>query len=288
MELLAILIVLGLLQLWGSGKPIQKDGWFGEVADFFEGAISGTELRVILSIFTPLVLLAIVQGVIDDALFGLLSLCLYVLVLLYSLGRGDFSETLQGYLAKWNAGNFESAFLSAKQIGDFARLDDVESHQSLHARVRQQVFYQGYERWFAPVFWFLLLGPVGALLYRLTFIAARSKAFSEEEQGFALKSVYYLDYVPVRLLAFAFNLTGNFHHGFNAWLDELMSSQPAAQVLDNTGMASLTGVDEVRPELESEQDMIHQGRLELQSIQGLLSRSVVCWLIVIALLEVVA
>jgi AmpE protein len=286
MELLAILIVLGLLQLWGSGKPLQKDRWFSRLSDVISDAISGTELRVLLSVGLPVIALWVVATIIDDWLFGLLSLGLYVVVLLYSLGRGDFSETLQNYLAKWNHGNFESAYFAAKKIGDFSHDDTVDTHEALHQQVRRAVFYQGYERWFAAVFWFLLLGPVGALLYRLCYLAGRSSAFAEDEQKFSLTLVHYLDYVPARILGFAFALTGNFTNGFNGWLDNLLDNQATSELLDHIGMAALSAEDELKQSPENEQQWIDQGRQELQAIQGLLSRSVVCWLMFIAVLEI--
>ena len=141
MELLAILVVLGFLQLWGSGKPVQKDQWYSHVVDLFSGAISGNELRVILSVLTPVLILLVVQQAVDGMLLGFMSLFLYVVVLLYCLGRGDFSELIQMYLAKWNHGNFESAYFAAKKIGDFSRYDEVETREDLHPQVRQAVFY---------------------------------------------------------------------------------------------------------------------------------------------------
>lgn len=286
MELLSILIVLGLLQLWGSGKPFQKDHWFSNLAETVGNWVDGYQARVLLTVAIPVLGLWFFVEVVDDWLFGLLSLVIYVGVLLYSLGRGDFSDAVQSYLAKWNHGNFESAYMAAQGIGDFSQHDDVENNQSLHEHVRRAVFYQGYERWFAVVFWFLVLGPVGALAYRLCYLAGRSKAFAEDEQQFALMLLHYLDFLPARCLGFAFALTGNFMSGFNSWLDNLFDNQPIPEILDNIGVEALYNDNEVRPTPENDQQCIDLGRQELTAVQGLLSRSVVCWLIIIAILEI--
>lgn len=75
---------------------------------------------------------------------------------------------------------------------------------------------------FGVFFWFLPLGPAGAVMYRVSEFLAR--AWNEPEHmrneafgQFAAKAFYWIDWVPVRLTAIAFAVMGNFEDAVYAW-----------------------------------------------------------------------
>ena len=57
MEFLAILIVLGLLQLWGSGGPLQRDRWFYTLSQSVKGMVIAPHFRLLLVVGLPMLLL---------------------------------------------------------------------------------------------------------------------------------------------------------------------------------------------------------------------------------------
>ena len=61
MEFLAILIALALLQVWGSGGPVQRDAWFLEYRRWF-GARAGGVTRQLGVVLLPGVVLAMLQA----------------------------------------------------------------------------------------------------------------------------------------------------------------------------------------------------------------------------------
>lgn len=63
------------------------------------------------------------------------------------------------------------------------------------------------ESWFAPVFWFLLFGAWGALVYRLV------EQFASQEQGQSLRVLRAMNWVPERMMALLFLLVGQFQPG---------------------------------------------------------------------------
>jgi len=80
----------------------------------------------------------------------------------------------------------------------------------------------GADSWFfAPVFWFLVLGPAGAVLHYTTGIAAqawdvRNSRF--QEFGRAAHNLYQvLTWIPVRILAISYALLGDFESVLQAW-----------------------------------------------------------------------
>ncbi len=283
MELLVILIALGLVQIWGSGGPVQQDQWFERLISALGSVLEQPRIMLVLLVGIPCLSILLLFWLLEDVAFGLPSLALAIIVLLYSLGRGEFSDKIQTYLNSWNQGNFESAYEYATAIGDFQQSEAINDYVALHEQVRRTLLYEGFERWFAVVFWFLVLGPVGALAYRLSYFCGRSSQLQPRHKQLALRMVHYLDWLPVRLLAFSFNLAGDFVCGFNRWLQVIFENLPAMELLDGCGCAAMNGSEQAYP---VEQDKFIQfAREQLLASQALLSRSVIVWLIIIALLQ---
>lgn len=324
MDFLTVLMTLALLQLWGSGGPIQRDEWLQSVIERVVTWTDSPGLRLFSIVIGPCILLLLFLGLVDTLLFGLFSFIVYLGVLLYSLGRGEFNENIQRYLSAWDSGNLAEAKKYALNIGGVVssrsefesnagfyassnisasvdagttsseHLDknsevgsrlDGESYQSVHKYVRKVILYEGFERWFAVVFWFLALGPVGALAYRLSYNCSRSELLSEEDSQLALRIVHYLDWVPARLLALAFALTGNFVGSFEHYWQSLWENKSVADLIEKAAVAAINDTAESKEYPSDEESFMASGKQEILALQALLSRSVVCWIAVIALFE---
>lgn len=289
MEFITLLIVLGLLQLWGSGAPVQRDRWFYQWVDRLVGWIANSQLRLLLAVGVPVLLVYLLDDAFKGAMFGLLSLLFYVLVLLYSLGRGELTDQVMQYLMHWNNGNFESALKRAGNVGDFAQHGDAETHdfESLHRSFRRTLVYESYQRWFAVVFWFVLLGPVGAIGYRLSYLSGRSEHWSEQERQLALRVVHYLDWIPARILAYCFALVGHFDQCSERCWQMLTDNMPVTDLLDQCAVAAIEGDNPQQLQPMDRDHFIAFGRRQLEAIQLLMSRSVLCWVALIALLALI-
>jgi len=72
------------------------------------------------------------------------------------------------------------------------------------------------------LFWFLLLGPFGALLYRLVALCAQGEAAKRLPEG-AVRAAHatlaVLDWPVAQLMTLALALVGNFDSVFTAWKD---------------------------------------------------------------------
>ena len=288
MEFLTVLIVLGFLQVWGSGGPLQRDDWFYQFNTNIPQRLDLAELRLLAAIGIPALGVFLIQDLVESALFGLLSLILYVTVLLFSLGRGDFNQNLQHYLNAWNLGDFDQAYKKATAIGDFEQSETMVDHVALHEHVRRAYLHEGFERWFAVVFWFLLLGPVGAIIYRLCYLAGRNDTFKPDDKLLALKWVHYFDWIPARLLALSFSLTGNFVNSFSRYGSSLLDNQPTSELLDHCAVAAISGLNTSQVYPTDKDHFIEYGREELLTLQSLLSRSVIFWVIIIAVITLVS
>ena len=287
MIFMTIIIVLALLQLWSSGGRLQQDDWFYAWLNRSLQWLPKTPLTLLVVVGVPVAGVMLFDEIFRAVLFGLPALIFYILILMYSLGRGDFTESIRQYLQSWNQGAFEDAYKMAMPIGDFKETDSIKDHVSLHEHVRRAILFDGFERWFAVVFWFLILGPAGAMGYRLSYLCGRYDGLPHEYRQLALRFLHYLDWLPVRLLAFSFALTGNFVHGFQRCHALVMENMPSSELLDDCALASLDGGLAHRGFPVEQQYALDYGAQEIAAVQSLLSRSVVCWLMVIALLQII-
>lgn len=143
---------------------------------------------------------------------------------------------------------------------DEARRVMTELTESRHASprnvdaVEEAIFVQAINRVFGVVFWFVVLGPVGAWLFRMSDLQRRRAAFeSARDYGIgatalpAAEAIHaVLAWFPARLAALGYALAGSFDDALNAWRDRRL---PAAMPLHKrndclvaaVGKASMTG-----------------------------------------------
>jgi adenosylcobinamide-phosphate synthase len=73
---------------------------------------------------------------------------------------------------------------------------------------------------FAPIFWFTVLGPAGALFYRLAHTLQTQWAqptHNSSFYNFSQRAFYYLDWLPARVTAACFAVVGDFEDAAYCW-----------------------------------------------------------------------
>lgn len=277
MNFVVIIVALLLLQWWGSGAPVQRDGWFRSLWRALDRRLS-PPWALSLAVVTP----ALVVGVLCLALatlwLGVPLFLLELLVLLYSLGRGDLRQQLESYLQRWRRGDQEAAYYQARQLTGGEPLRAVEQAEDLHTVVRRALLYRGLERWFTVVFWFALGGPAAALVYRLLQLAGADAESRPASHALARAVLAIADWVPARLLGLSFALVGHFAETFQVWRRDLWQTRPIAELLEDYQQAA-----QQVPLASGES--ISGGDRELSELMALLTRSVVLWVVVLAVLQ---
>lgn len=198
-----------------------------------------------------------------------------------SLQAGDLVQA-RGLVAQWTGRNADS--LNASEL---ARVAIEQALVASHRHV------------FAPLFGFALLGPGGAMLYRLATVYARQwgsprRLPGQEENRFgefSRKAFAAIDWLPVRLTATGFAVVGDFEDAVYCWRSQashwpdatsgvLLSSGAGAMGI-SLGLPLRDDLDvEDRPELGlgDPADVDH-----MQSTIGLVWRTLVLGLLVLAL-----
>ena len=278
MKFLALVIALILLRLWGSGERVQYDDWFCRWQSRVASWQLPQVLATALALLVPALVVALLLEAVEDGVFGLAWIALATLLLLYSLGRGNLQVLQARYHEQCLAGDFQGALHGTLPVLGARPGDDPQSPEDVHAEVLRAFYYYGYQRWFAVLFWFVLTGPVGALVYRLLQLHAATV-----DAPLPGKLLSLADWIPSRLLAATFALAGDFVGSRNAlagaWREP---GQGADSLLCEVGCAA--GLPQVDPASPFNELALAQH----EECGALLARSASVWLAVVAALVLMA
>jgi AmpE protein len=285
MEFLIILTAWALLQWQGPAAALHRDHWLlpWHLRAHESLALLPLPARLALLCVLPCVAVAALTLLLGSWLGGLPLFAFGLLILLYCLGRGDIHAELDSYLERWLRGDLEAAYHEAAQVAGIDAAAPIEDGVSLHAQMRRAMLYTALERWFAVVFWFYVLGPAGALFYRIVQFYAQGGRGSVEEQRLLHLWLEWLDWLPARLLGLAFAITGNFVSCFRVWRENLAAFIPVRDLLV---IYEEHALDAVAARPDSPQ-FIERAAGELRELTELLNRSAVSWLVLFALLQMV-
>ena len=220
-----------------------------------------------------------------------------------ALERADETEARR-LLSEWR-------HLDASELPRTALLRHMIEHSLLAA----------HRHVFGVFFWFVLLstiglGPAGAVLYRMAEYASRYWAFksrtidaplNERLMQLSQQLFNLLDHVPARMTAFGFAVVGNFEEAINCWRRDaglwkypnegIILAAAAGAVGVQLGGSAAPGVTPDRSktfEAGASPDAVGaEGSTpglppelgHLRSIVGLVWRSVVLWMLLLALLS---
>ncbi|OWQ47101.1 CobD/CbiB family protein [Roseateles sp. L2-2] len=248
----------------------------------------------------------------------LLSLAMDVLVLYLTLGFRQFSHYFTDIRDALERGDELEA---RRLLAEWRHLDASELPRTeLLRHVLEHSLLAAHRHVFGVFFWFVLfstlgLGPAGAVLYRMAEFAGRYWAFksrtldaptNERLMELSRKLFGMIDHIPARLTATGFAIVGNFEEAVSSWRRDstlwahdnegIILASAAGAVGVQLGGSAAPGVTPDRSKTFDSGGDIDATRAEgstggvppqlghLQSVVGLVWRSVVLWLLLLALL----
>lgn len=299
MLLLSLLIAVLLKQLWDGKNPLHHDGWLAAYKDMTHRFLrrlhlqgNGLEFAIALCLSSCLII-GVGQLLNNYSPFAFMLFA--TLVLLYSFGRGEFTRHVSAYIVAMAKQDWMQAQQAANALN--CHCDDLPDNAwpQLNQRFLKQCNYVGFERFFAVVFWFVLIGPVGAFAYRFTQLwlahtqysadtkTNNSDALSPDAPKIQLEKnnhvhhwLWLIEWPAVRLLGLTYAITGNFSGSMQAWKTiALRKKIPSDEAL----MQVLLGALAVEEKLPPNQEV---SRRELEALTQLQARTLWCWLVIIA------
>lgn len=137
----------------------------------------------------------------------------------------------------------------------------------------EHVLQTGLARVFGVLFWFMLLGPFGAVAYALSVPLAARWSGDTDFHASSDQIVAILDWLPTRLLAFSFAIVGNFEEAMLRWRSlNTGEGYGNVEVLRASGFGAL-GLDDDEPDADY-----------VSGAAALLKRTALVWLAVLGLL----
>ncbi|MEJ2479299.1 MAG: regulatory signaling modulator protein AmpE [Acidihalobacter sp.] len=239
MTLISLLIALALERLVGYMSDFRRPGLWLRYADGFDAVLRRLGLgydglRLLLVLLVPVLLVGWLSDLLDSVLLGLLWIVFSVGAVLFCLGPDDLEEDVNAYTEAVAMDDLSRQWRIAAR---FLGAAEVPEDPRERARaVAETAFAESNNRIFAVVFWFTLLGPTGAVLYRLVRTLAhlpleeekagevvetdQAEEATESERSESVRLAgglcALLEWLPARLVALGYAVTGSFDHAMDS------------------------------------------------------------------------
>lgn len=246
MEFITILIVLAVEQYYKKAENYRNCDWFGYYCDWLKQKTDSLASLLpsamgplsLLLLLAPILILVIL---VENTLAGMGSLFSFIfglIVLIYSIGPRDISNQVGQYIESLSSGDVDTALEHANTFfsGHHYKPEIEGSPQQIAAIMKRGILLAFSNRILAVLFWFIILGPLGALTYRLTIFLLERFAGGyfghngddtletdndddlKSEFKMAVQRLYMiLSWVPARLCVITFALAGSFSDTLFCW-----------------------------------------------------------------------
>jgi membrane protein required for beta-lactamase induction len=256
MKLIALMLGLGLEHVATQALHLRELHWFGRYFDL------GLERLKSLNVFlTYLAIIAVLVTLLVPALWASIALrgtaipwdlpylLFAVLVLFFCLGPRDLGNQVDEYCSALSRGDTEKSEVVLTELceGDHSGADNIDA-------VEEAIFVQATNRIFGVVFWFVVFGPVGAWLFRVSDLLRQSVTYNSERRPDEIGNILavvemvhgVLVWVPARLAVIGYAFSGSFDDAFNCWRNyKLQKDLPFHRSNDEVdacvGKAAMTG-----------------------------------------------
>ncbi len=221
MTLITILIALLLEKYSNWHTKLRDTRWFCRYVDWMYAKFSDSKwvdgpVGVIL-IITPAVVIVGAIFSILDGYHSFYSFIFSILVLSFSIGPNKFYEEVKKFVQLKQQGDNEGALWYLDKIleKDFSKNEPL-----LILKLTEAILIQTSKRLLSVLFWFVVLGPIGAILFRLANAMHDDKIENKEDSQFthaAARLQYILHWIPSRLTALSYAISGSFVHASECW-----------------------------------------------------------------------
>ena len=199
MVLIAVGLALLVNQLASGISRYRSADWVVSWLSMFGRAtrswriLDGTA-GLILMLFWPVVLVLGLQYLVLEYDLPIVGFAFACLVLIYCWGPDNLDEDVDQIIAAED-GDAARALAENMMRRELPLNEDAWTWQAARG-----VFRESVHRWFGVLLWFLVLGPAGALLFRLSHRAARCRDQLTDDQGRAARRLAAILDAPAALL----------------------------------------------------------------------------------------
>lgn len=262
-----------------SGRSGKFSGWLG----WWQKASMFRKLNPLLQYGLVVVLpVAVLSGFFwysERFAWGLITLVLEILMLVYLLAHAGMQRHLEEYREDLRKGDAQGAYHCAEKYLEVPEAEGADDTVQLNERVIRILMHRWFEYFFLMVFWYMIADVAGLLLAWFTLQYARSSHC--DAQGW--RYLHWLEWIPVRLLGLTFGLAGNLMRSLPVLKQYLWQWQAnSADVLFDVASHALSDNGQKREWHNAAEDAEAAAR-ELDEWQQLHWRCVSVWMVMIAM-----
>ena len=283
MSLITILISLAIESFWQRIDDFRPFSWCEQACQWTYQKLADSSWREgpagVLAVIAPMVLGV---GLVNAMLMGVWSgfgFIFAIIVVLYSLGPRGLARSIQAYLDAAEQGDHDSANQYASEV--LGRQVD-ETPEQLTQYMKEAILVQANERLIGVLFWFVLLGPMGAVLFRASVLLKQQ--YEMDTSGFARSSrqlYHILFWIPARLCVLGYALAGSFIDTMSNWdgLSDFWQRESSELLI-------ISGTGALRQEMreENEENALQFLLLGVTHTLALIKRTLIVLIVILALL----
>ena len=217
MTIFALLIAIGLYHFVKDLVRIRSSAWLNKLVAWSNNSFSklpgwqgATSFALLLAL--PLLTVLFLGWATYDSLGRLGYFIFEVIVLVYCLGPRSLEADVMAII---NAGSDEEKRAAAVHIlGDELSSDTAKADRQLTRAVIQQAL----RRVFAIIFWFAVLGVIGAILYRVAYwLVEDCDDLSDQQRTLFWRLREVMEWPVAQLMTLALAIAADFDSVFSAW-----------------------------------------------------------------------
>jgi membrane protein required for beta-lactamase induction len=278
MTLIIILIALALDFFLGGLERFRNFNWFISLFYYLEKRLAQYKywdgsfgILIVLSIALSgfLIVLCLTESWIVESIIGLL-------VLIYCLKPEDLDNRLDEYITAVDEDDTSKVSALTEELINETVLSDNDSNE---IAIIKSALIESHKRTFAVIFWFLILGVVGALLYRL--VNELDDELNEIRSGFSDSTailINILEWPSSRLMVLGLALAGHLVDALPGWgKAEHLSFEVNNQVLTDAGLGAL----QYMPDIDIPD---RKKSYWIDELKSLINRTLIVWLAILGVM----
>lgn len=318
-SLIIIICALALELFYESVDRYKSYNWFYKYRDWIISLYRDSQTwngpgGVLAVIAAPFLIVFVIQSImwVASGLATVFYFLIAIFILVYCL-RFHALDYLVAQVELYRGTNSDKEKNVLQKVNELEPEDQQQPEKlSVNGLLLRSVLVQSNQRLFAVLFWFLILGPAGALLYRLSEMLAFSKvgsslaenefladmaASDQSKDNFdnnAAKLFGLLSWIPARLCALGYALAGGFEDAIHNWReiddDRPEWQQAAGQMQKNHAVLYQAGIGAIQiqryyfQEVEQQHTSRNLSFDAIKAAQGLIIRTLLIWMVFIVLI----
>ncbi|MDV6316028.1 beta-lactamase regulator AmpE [Idiomarina sp. HP20-50] len=263
MVLIALLIALSVERLYHSPGFLHwsfyLERWQGWSAERLKDEKWESGPLQLVRMLVPAVAIGLLVVLLDNLM---VTFIVSILALLLAINCEPARKEYKAYLKAANRGDEQQVSAHQQALTEFAGRHQPE-------QLSDSLIWINYRQYIAVMFYFVLFGSFGALVYA-------TLRYAEKDTKPRQQLLWFADWVPARLSAFGLLIVGHFSRAFPTWLQQSLNPQTDPDKL----LFEVAGKAEDSP--QHPDDRTEHIACQLR----LMRRQQVFWIVVIAALTV--